>query len=95
MPQIFTCTNPQCGKKMTVPDELLGREVHCPHCVQRMQVGPKLAHRSGFPAASLWFLAGIFITILGVLSLFALVTPLAMMIVSCGFLALILSQVWR
>lgn len=49
MPQIIDCTNPRCGKKMTVSDELLGRVVHCPHCVQRIQAGPKLAHRPSEP----------------------------------------------
>jgi hypothetical protein len=47
MPITFTCTNPQCGKKLSAKEELAGKRLRCPCCGTVQEVPPPEAEIVG------------------------------------------------
>jgi hypothetical protein len=39
MPEFVSCPDPACGKKLRVPDELMGKKVKCPGCARMFIAG--------------------------------------------------------
>jgi hypothetical protein len=50
MPSEIQCPAPQCGKLMTVADELLGKEVQCPNQSNLCLAAPSATGTSGLRA---------------------------------------------